>query len=197
MTATEYRNQICKGCRILRWEKREGTPAKSNSNDGGILATCIATAIAAFMLTACSDGSGMKSFHSSDEAISEYHGFLTTLRKSDKVSIQTLTKDVKDWRTLDDSVASCIARDTIHSPHSYPHASYRRINDSIHIEQCRMAMSRQRSYHDLLYLRDYYDPKGFQGRINDLDLYNRRRLAIMALQDASEAILLFNMSRIT
>lgn len=38
-----------------------------------------------------------------------------------------------------------------------------------------------------LIMRDYYDPKGFQGSINDLDLYERRRLAIMASQDASEA----------
>lgn len=38
-----------------------------------------------------------------------------------------------------------------------------------------------------LIMRDYYDPKGFQGSINDLDLYDRRRLAIMASQDASEA----------
>lgn len=158
MTATEYRNQICKGCRIFRCDKRDGISAKSNSSDGGILATCIATAIAAFMLTACSDGSGMKSFHSSDEAIKEYHGFLTTLRKSDKVSIQTLTKTVKDWRTLDDSVASCIARDTIGTPHSYPYAAYRKINDSIHVELCRMVMSRQRSYHDLLYLREQTSP---------------------------------------
>ena len=36
-------------------------------------------------------------------------------------------------------------------------------------------------------MRDYYDPKGFQGSINDLDLYDRRRLAIMASRDASEA----------
>lgn len=34
-------------------------------------------------------------------------------------------------------------------------------------------------------MRDYYDPKGFQGSINDLDLYDRRRLAIMASRDAS------------
>ena len=38
-----------------------------------------------------------------------------------------------------------------------------------------------------LIMRDYYDPKGFQGSINGLDLYNRRRLAIMASRDASEA----------
>lgn len=36
-------------------------------------------------------------------------------------------------------------------------------------------------------MKDYYDPKGFQGSINDLDLYDRRRLATIASQDASEA----------
>lgn len=35
-------------------------------------------------------------------------------------------------------------------------------------------------------IRDYYDPKEFQGSINDLDLYDRRRLATIALRDASE-----------
>lgn len=35
--------------------------------------------------------------------------------------------------------------------------------------------------------KNYYDPKGFQGSINDLDLYDRRRLATIASQDALEA----------
>ena len=57
------------------------------------LAICIATVFAVFMLTACSDGNGTKSLRSSDEAIREYHGFLTNLRQSDKVTIQIVGKD--------------------------------------------------------------------------------------------------------
>lgn len=158
MAAREHKNQICKRCRILRCDKRNGRPVKSNSHNDRILATCIATAIAAFMLTACSDGNGGKSFHTSDEAIKEYYSFLTTLRKSDKMSTQALAKTVKDWRVLDDSVASCIAHDSIGTPHSYPYPAYRKINDFIHVELCRMAMSRQRSYNDLLYLREQTSP---------------------------------------
>lgn len=36
-------------------------------------------------------------------------------------------------------------------------------------------------------MMDYYDPKGFQGNINNLDIYARSRLATMASQDASKA----------
>ncbi len=153
-----YKNQHCRGCVILHCKKQSHLSAKSNSNDGIRLAACIATAIAALMLTACSDGNGMTSFRSSDEAISEYHGFLTNLRKDDNVSVQSLAKAISEWRVLNDSVASCLARDTAGFSHSYPFAAYREIKDSIHIELCRMAMSRQRSYRDLLYLREQTSP---------------------------------------
>lgn len=149
-----YGNQPCRGCAILHCKKQDNRSAKSNSSDGIRLAVCVATAIAAFMLTACSDGNGMMSFRSSDEAINEYHGFLTNLRKNDKVPIQALAKAVNEWRVLNDSVASCLARDTFGLAHTYPFAAYREIKDSIRIELYRMAMSRQRSYHDLLYLRE-------------------------------------------
>lgn len=178
-----YKNQHCRGCVILHCNKQSQCSVKSNSNDGirlgcrlppshlsnartssalrsvcRRLSACIAIAIAAFMLTACSDGNGMMSFRSSDEAISEYHGFLTNLRKDDKVSVQSLAKAISEWRVLNDSVASCLARDTAGFSHSYPFAAYREIKDSIRIELCRMAMSRQRSYRDLLYLREQTSP---------------------------------------
>lgn len=153
-----YKNQHCGGCVILHCKKQSHLFTKSNSNDGIRLVTCIATAIAALMLTACSDGNGMTSFRSSDEAISEYHGFLTNLRKDDNVSVQSLAKTISEWRVLNDSVASCLARDTAGFSHSYPFAAYREIKDSIHIELCRMAMSRQRSYRDMLYLREQTSP---------------------------------------
>lgn len=160
-----YENQVYLRSFILHRTKQDRHSAKSNSANGIRLAVCIATMIAAFMLTACSDASGTKSFRSSDEAIREYHGFLTGLRKNDKASIQTLAKAINDWRVLDDSVASCIARDTIRKAHSYPYEAYREVNDSIHIELCRMAMSRLRTFHDLLYLREQTSPHAGDGEL--------------------------------
>ena len=150
----KYETELFGGQTNLHCMKQILLNVKSNSHGGIRLAICIATAFAVFILTACSDGNGTKSFHSSDEAIREYHGFLTTLQQSDKVSIQTLVKIVNEWRVLDDSVSSYISRDTVRKAHSYPFAVYRELNDSIHIELCRMAMSKQRTFHDLLYLRE-------------------------------------------
>ncbi|MFR2024641.1 MAG: hypothetical protein ACLS35_01085 [Odoribacter splanchnicus] len=150
----KYETQLFGGQTNLHCMKQILHNAKSNSHGCIRLAICIATAFAVVMLTACSDGNGTKSFHSSDEAIREYHGFLTTLRQNGKVSIQTLVKIVNEWRVLDDSVTSCISRDTVRKAHSYPFTVYHELNDSIHIELCRMAMSKQRTFHDLLYLRE-------------------------------------------
>lgn len=174
------------GCIVLHCKKQNFGSAKSNSNDGIRLAACIATAIAAFMLTACSDGNGMMSFRSSDEAISEYHGFLTNLRKDDKVSVQSLAKAISEWRVLNDSVVSCLARDTAGFSHSYPFAAYREIKDSIHIELCRMAMSRQRSYRDLLYLREQTSPYA-----HDEELHQAMNEAqpFMSMDDLSVSVL--------
>ena len=154
MTTMKYETQLFGGQTNLHCMKQILHNAKSNSHGCIRLAICIATAFAVVMLAACSDGNGTKSFHSSDEAIREYHGFLTTLRQNDKVSIQTLVKIVNEWRVLDDSVTSCISRDTVRKAHSYPFTVYHELNDSIHIELCRMAMSKQRTFHDLLYLRE-------------------------------------------
>ena len=150
----KYETQLFRGQTNLHCMKQILHNAKSNSHGAIRLAICIATAFAVFMLTACSNGNGTKSFDSSDEAIREYHGFLTTLRQSDKVSIQTLAKTINEWRVLDDSVVSCLKRDTVRKDHLYPFAVYRELHDSIHIELCRMTMSKQRTFHDLLYLRE-------------------------------------------
>ena len=75
----KYETQLLGGQTILHCIKQILQNAKSNSHGGIRLASCITTVFAVFMLTACSDGNGTKSFHSGDEAIREYHGFLTTL----------------------------------------------------------------------------------------------------------------------
>ena len=146
----KYETQLFGGQTNLHCMMQMLQNAKLNSHGGIRLAICIATVFAVFMLTACSDGNGTKSFHSSDEAIREYHGFLTNLRQSDKVTIQSLAKTINEWRVLNDSVTSCISRDTVRKAHSYPFAIYHALNDSIHLELCRMATSKQRTFHDLL-----------------------------------------------
>ena len=118
------------------------------------LTTCIATLFATIVLTACSDTSGKQSFQTSDEAVTAYHARLSELRKEDRVTMQHLVAIVNDWRVLDDSVSSCIKRDTIARPHHYPMAEYRELRDSFHIELNRLASSKARNYHDLVFLKE-------------------------------------------
>jgi len=77
----KYETQLFGGQTCLHCMKQTLRNEKSNSHGGIRLAVFIATVFAVFMLTACSDGNGTKSFRSGDEAIREYHGFLTTLRQ--------------------------------------------------------------------------------------------------------------------
>lgn len=65
----KYETQLFGGQTNLHCMKQILHNAKSNSHGCIRLAICIATAFAVVMLTACSDGNGTKSFHSSDEAI--------------------------------------------------------------------------------------------------------------------------------
>lgn len=118
------------------------------------LTTCIAALFATMLLTACSDKTGTLSFQTSDEDVTAYHSHLSELRKEDKVTMQQLVAIVNEWRVLDDSVSSCIKRDTIARPHHYPMAEYRELRDSFHIELNRLVSSKVRNYHDLVFLKE-------------------------------------------
>lgn len=125
-------------------------------NHSGIikLATCVAALAVTLMFTACSDKTGKQSFQTSDEAVTAYRTCLSELHKEDKVNMQRLVAIVDDWQELDDSVPACIKRDTIARPHHYPMAEYRELRDSFHIEFNRLASSKTRNYHDLVYLKE-------------------------------------------
>ena len=120
----------------------------------GLMSTCFATLVVTLMFTSCSDKTGKQSFQSSDEAVTAYHCHLSEIRKEDRVTTQQLIAIVNDWRMLDDSVSSCIRRDTIARSHHYPMAEYRELRDSFHIELNRLASSKTRNYHDLVLLKE-------------------------------------------
>lgn len=120
----------------------------------GLMSTCFATLVVTLMLTSCSYNSGKHSFQTSDEAVTAYNARLSELRKEDRVTTQHLIAIVNDWRVLDDSVSSCIKRDTIARPHHSPMAEYRELRDSFHIELNRLASSKVRNYHDLVLLKE-------------------------------------------
>lgn len=119
------------------------------------LAIPLATVFAALLLISCSDGNGSMSFTTSEEAINEYKAFLQGLRKQDGATAQQLVQSIKSWRTLDDSVKSCLVRDTVNRHHPTTLGIYHMLGDSIRGEFCRLATSKQRSFHDVLYIKEH------------------------------------------
>lgn len=143
---------------ILERTKTIRRVAKSYSQTLTLCTVCIATSFFSMILAGCSKEDGIPSFHSSGEAITQCKGFLSDLRKTDNATIERLTSSVKEWRTLNDSALACLARDTIAYANGYPEIAYRQIRDSVGIELCRLAQSRQRSFHDLLFLKEQTSP---------------------------------------
>ena len=119
------------------------------------LAMPLATVLAALLLTSCSDSNGSMSFATSEEAINEYRAFLQGLRKKDGATAQQLAQSIKSWRTLDDSVKSCLRRDTVNRHHPATLGIYHMLGDSIRDELCRLVTSKQRSFHDVLYIKEH------------------------------------------
>lgn len=144
-------------CTLLlrRIHKDEVSKEKSNSLKLFMPAILFAIVTTASLLVGCSDSTGNRSFSSSDEAVKAYSACLSNIRKEDKVPIERLTTIVSEWQVIDDSVYSCLKRDTVNRPHRYPMKVYRQVKDSIHEEFIRLAASRPRSYHDLLFLKEH------------------------------------------
>lgn len=143
---------------IIKERTEDRSIIKSYSRKVRLWMVCLATSFSSMILAGCSSDNDIPSFHSSGEAIAQYRGFLSDMRKTETATNERLTTSVKEWRTLNDSVVSCLARDTMRYTHNDPTRSYRQIRDSICIEFCRMAQSKQRSFRDLLYLREQTSP---------------------------------------
>lgn len=135
--------------------KNKEVNEKLNSLRFFTLAVLFAIPMTALLLTGCSDNPDNLSFSSSDEAIKTYSSYLSDIRKEDKLPIERMATMVSQWQVMDDSVRSCLKRDTVCKPHLYPMEVYRQVKDSIQIEFIRIAASKPRSYHDLLYLKEH------------------------------------------
>lgn len=128
---------------------------KSNSITCITLAGGFAMLIAAIALTQCTDKGNKPTFQSGDEAVAAYQRFLSELRARGMLSATDLTETICRWRELDDSVNTYITRDTLSEDNPYQTAVYHKTKYLIHTELYRLAMSEQRSYRDLFYLREH------------------------------------------
>ncbi len=98
------------------------------------------------LLTSCSHRVE-QDFCSSEEAISAYANFLQVVKNTESITTNRLVEMARQWNVLDDSVISCIARDSI-----TPHVPSRQeiIHDSLRFYMGRLIDSRQWTFMDYL-----------------------------------------------
>ena len=104
-------------------------------------------ALLAIILLASCNRSAEHGFHSSEEAFDAYADFLQTVKKTENITTGRLVELARKWYALDDSVASCIIRDSMkaHAP-----ARQEIIHDSLRFYMGRLIDKRQWAFTDYL-----------------------------------------------
>lgn len=131
---------------------------KSYFRSSELLSKITAASIAALMFISCDGGSGKSLYQAKDDPAGTYQDFLSDIRKQDDLSLEDLTKHIQRWQTVKDSVLAHIRLDTTAQPHSDIHKECERLHDSIRIEFSRLALSKPRTYQELLTLKQRLSP---------------------------------------
>lgn len=131
---------------------------KSYFNSSKLLSKITAASIAALMFVSCNGGNGKSLYQAKDDPAGTYRKYLSDIRKQEHLSIEALAKHIQQWQIVKDSVFAHIRRDTLGQPHSDVHKEYEWLHDSIRIEFSRLALSKPRSYQELLTLKERLSP---------------------------------------
>lgn len=117
-----------------------------------------AVAMAIFLLSSCSGGNGKDMAKGSETPAERYKDYLSELRQQDNLSFENLTEQLKQWQVLKDSVFMYLKRDTTETPHSNRRDECEMLHDSIRIEFSRLALSKPRTYQEVLALKRHLTP---------------------------------------
>ncbi len=127
---------------------------KSNLKLHMIIAKTIAVSIAIFTCTSCDSGNGKRMANVKTDPAGTYREYLSDVRKLDNLSIKDLTEHLKQWQTIRDSVFRYLERDTLAQLHSVHIEDCKRTHDSIRMEFSRLALSKSRTYKDVLLVKE-------------------------------------------
>lgn len=130
----------------------------SYSNSSVLLLKTTAISIAISMLTSCGGGNGKPLSEAKDDPAGTYREYLSEIRKRGNLSAEKLAEHLKQWQTVRDSVFSRLRRDSLNRFHSDTRIKCERLHDSIRIEFSRLALSKPRSYQEVLILKEQLSP---------------------------------------
>ena len=116
--------------------------------------SAVSTAI--FMFPSCGSPNGKSLTAPQDTPAGLYREYLSDICKSQELSFEELTVCIGEWQTLKDSVAVAIRRDTAYRAHSDIHKECILLHDSVRAELSRLAMSKPRTYKEVLILKERF-----------------------------------------
>ena len=125
-----------------------------------LLSRICAASFAIFLLASCGGGNGKPLVEASRDPAGTYREYLSDIRRQANPSFKVLTKHIRRWQAVKDSVFTCIGRDTLNPAHSDLHEECVRLHDSVRIEFSRLVLSRPRTYQELLALKGEFSPYG-------------------------------------
>ena len=116
--------------------------------------SCFAILIAIAVFTSCKESENRAKNMSGKDAVSCYKDFLEEIKGTETPLSEDLPFIMKKWRNICDSVQQCIKRDTVVLPHTNHQATFEIIHDSIKSEFYRLILSKERSYKDILLMKE-------------------------------------------
>ena len=125
-----------------------------------LLSRICAASFAISLLASCGSGSDRPLVEAPRDPAGTYRAYLSDIRQQVNPSFTVLTKHIRRWQTVKDSVFTCIRRDTLGSDHSALREECVRLHDSVRIEFSRLTLSRPRTYQELLALKGEFSPYG-------------------------------------
>lgn len=117
-----------------------------------------AVSVAVFTLASCSEPKGELYDEAEGSPAGIYREYLYDIRKQDELSFEDLAANLKQWLAVRDSVTAYLRRDTTRHPHADPRQECLLLHDSIRAEFSRLALSRPRTYKEVLALKALFSP---------------------------------------
>lgn len=112
------------------------------------------------ILASCGGENGKPPVRTPDDPAGTYREYLSDIRRQTDPSFAALTRHIRQWQTVKESVFARLQRDTLNPAHSGLREECVRLHDSIRIEFSRLTLSKPRTYQELLALKEQFSPYG-------------------------------------
>ncbi len=149
-----YTKEYSSSCIMMKLKKEY--KLNSNFHLHHILSFAILFAIVVF--TSCGESVNRTKYISGKEAVSCYEDFWEEIKKTETLPSENLPYIIKKWHSICNSVQQCLKHDAVVLPRTNHQAIFKIVHDSIKSEFYRLILSEERTYKDILLMKEAASP---------------------------------------